>query len=36
VQVGSVNNTFGIRGVEEHCFFLKSVEDARRMRLQTM
>jgi hypothetical protein len=31
-QVGSVNNTFGIKGVAERCFFLKSIEDAHRLR----
>lgn len=30
--VGSVNNTFGIQGVEENCFFFKSVDDANRLR----
>ena len=31
--VGSVNNTFGIPGVREHCFFLKSIDDARALRV---
>jgi NADH dehydrogenase FAD-containing subunit len=31
--VGSVNNTFGIRGVAERCFFLKSIDDAHRLRV---
>jgi NADH dehydrogenase FAD-containing subunit len=31
-QVGSVNNTFGISGVAEHCHFFKSIEDAHRLR----
>lgn len=30
---GSVNNTFGIKGVQEHCFFMKSIEDAHRLRV---
>ena len=33
LQVGSVNNTFGIKGVQEHCFFLKSIDDAHRLRV---
>ncbi|CAG9464813.1 unnamed protein product [Pedinophyceae sp. YPF-701] len=32
VAVGSVNNTFGVQGVEEHCHFFKSIEDARALR----
>ncbi|GBF96542.1 hypothetical protein Rsub_09125 [Raphidocelis subcapitata] len=32
VGVGSVNNTFGIKGVQEHCFFFKSIEDAKALR----
>lgn len=32
VQVGSVNNTFGIKGVKEHCMFFKSIEDASALR----
>lgn len=34
LQVGSVNNTFGIQGVTESngCYFLKSVEDAHALR----
>jgi hypothetical protein len=31
-QVGSVNNTFGIQGVKEHCMFFKSIEDANALR----
>ena len=27
--VGSVNNTFGIQGVEQHTSFFKTVEDAK-------
>lgn len=34
VGVGSVNNTFGIKGVEDHCHFLKSIDDAHRLRLR--
>lgn len=33
VGVGSVNNTFGIQGVRERCFFLKSIDDAHRLRV---
>jgi len=32
VGVGSVNNTFGIQGVKEHCMFFKSIEDANSLR----
>lgn len=32
VSVGAQTNTFGIPGVRENCFFLKQVEDARRIR----
>ncbi|KAL4447850.1 hypothetical protein ABPG75_005069 [Micractinium tetrahymenae] len=31
-SVGAVNATFGIPGVPEHCWFLKSMEDASRLR----
>lgn len=34
VSVGSVNNTFGVSGVEDHCFFFKSIGDANRLRWQ--
>jgi NADH dehydrogenase FAD-containing subunit len=34
VSVGSVNNTFGISGVKENCFFFKSIDDASRLRSQ--
>ncbi len=27
-----MNATFGIKGVQEHCFFLKSMEDAQQLR----
>ncbi|CAD7703445.1 unnamed protein product [Ostreobium quekettii] len=30
--VGAQNNTFGVEGVKEHCFFFKTVEDAHRLR----
>lgn len=32
VSVGSVNNTFGVKGVEENCLFFKSIEDAKSLR----
>lgn len=32
LQIGSVNNTFGVPGVNEHCYFLKSLEDAHDLR----
>lgn len=32
MQVGSVNNTFGIKGVQEYCQFFKSIEDANNLR----
>lgn len=32
VSVGAQTNTFGIPGVKEHCNFLKSVQDARRIK----
>ena len=32
--VGSINNTFGIKGVEEHTFFFKSITDANKLRRQ--
>jgi NADH:ubiquinone reductase (non-electrogenic) len=32
VAVGAKVNTFSIPGVEEHCFFLKQVSDARAIR----
>ena len=31
-QVGSVNNTFGVPGVEENCFFLKDLAQAKLLR----
>ncbi|KAI9137436.1 hypothetical protein BKA69DRAFT_1128184 [Paraphysoderma sedebokerense] len=36
VAVGSQSNTFGLKGVAENCFFLKSVSDARRIRAHIM
>lgn len=33
LQVGSVNNTFGIKGVKDHAWFLKSVDDAHKLRV---
>lgn len=32
--MGSINNTFGIKGVGEHTIFFKSIEDANRLRRQ--
>ena len=32
VGVGSVNNTFGIEGVDKYCMYFKSVEDASALR----
>lgn len=32
VSVGSYSQTFGIPGVKEHAYFLKDVQDARRIR----
>ena len=32
--VGSINNTFGIKGVSEHTFFFKSITDAAKLRRQ--
>jgi hypothetical protein len=34
VQVGSVNNTFGVKGVEENCLMFKTIEDAHKLRGQ--
>ena len=36
IAVGAKVNTFGIPGVEENAFFLKTVEDARRIRRRTI
>ncbi len=32
VAVGATTNTFGIKGVREHCLFLKQIEDASNLR----
>eukprot|EP00882_Tetradesmus_deserticola_P003879 GHRQ01004103.1.p1 GENE.GHRQ01004103.1~~GHRQ01004103.1.p1 ORF type:complete len:615 (+),score=301.43 GHRQ01004103.1:630-2474(+) len=32
IGVGSVNNTFGVQGVQEYCQFFKSIEDANALR----
>ncbi|CAM6092499.1 unnamed protein product [Calypogeia fissa] len=32
IAVGGLSNTFGTEGVEEHCHFLKELEDAERIR----
>jgi NADH dehydrogenase FAD-containing subunit len=32
IAVGAYSNTFGIPGVKEHAFFLKEVNDARKIR----
>lgn len=32
LSVGSINNTFGIKGVEQYCNFFKSIEDANAFR----
>ncbi|WIA22726.1 hypothetical protein OEZ86_009686 [Tetradesmus obliquus] len=34
VGVGSVNNTFGVKGVEQHCLMFKTIEDAHKLRGQ--
>eukprot|EP01026_Neomeris_dumetosa_P041563 TRINITY_DN3446_c0_g1_i2.p1 TRINITY_DN3446_c0_g1~~TRINITY_DN3446_c0_g1_i2.p1 ORF type:complete len:611 (-),score=102.29 TRINITY_DN3446_c0_g1_i2:138-1970(-) len=34
VAVGSVNNTFGIQGVDKYCYYFKTVEDANKLRLR--
>ena len=34
VSVGSINNTFGVKGVEDHCFYFKSIKDANKLRSQ--
>eukprot|EP00887_Chlorella_sp_A99_P006921 scaffold2.g6921.t1 len=33
VGVGATNATFGIPGVAEHCWFMKTVDDARKLRM---
>lgn len=32
LAVGCTNNTFGVKGVEEHAFFFKSIDDAAALR----
>lgn len=32
MSVGSINNTFGIKGVDKHCMFFKSIDDANKLR----
>jgi hypothetical protein len=32
-QVGSVNNTFGVKGVKENCWFLKTIDEAHKLRV---
>ncbi|KAK9839229.1 hypothetical protein WJX81_002839 [Elliptochloris bilobata] len=32
LAVGSSNNTFGIKGVEDHCFFFRSITNANELR----
>jgi len=32
VGVGAVTNTFGVPGVEENCFFLKTIAEAKKLR----
>ena len=34
VSVGAGTNTFGVKGVREHCVFLKQLSDAQRFRTQ--
>jgi hypothetical protein len=34
-QVGSVNNTFGVEGVEEYAYFMKTMRDAQNLRVHT-
>ncbi|KAL7746528.1 hypothetical protein RI367_008178 [Sorochytrium milnesiophthora] len=36
VAVGSRTNTFGVKGVDEHCYFLKTVADSRKIRAKIM
>lgn len=36
ISVGSYSNTFGIPGVKEHGFFLKDIQDARRIRARVL
>eukprot|EP01025_Chloroclados_australasicus_P007534 TRINITY_DN12441_c0_g1_i4.p1 TRINITY_DN12441_c0_g1~~TRINITY_DN12441_c0_g1_i4.p1 ORF type:complete len:608 (-),score=41.02 TRINITY_DN12441_c0_g1_i4:269-2092(-) len=32
VAVGSINNTFGIQGVDKYCYYFKTIEDANLVR----
>ena len=32
ITIGAQTNTFGIPGVDEHCYYLKQISDARRIR----
>ncbi|CAL8462201.1 g1732 [Coccomyxa elongata] len=32
VAIGAVTNTFGVPGVDEHCFYMKNAEDAKALR----
>ena len=32
LQIGAVTNTFNVPGVEENCFFLKKMEEAKQLR----
>eukprot|EP01027_Heterolobosea_sp_BB2_P001072 GEZU01001622.1.p1 GENE.GEZU01001622.1~~GEZU01001622.1.p1 ORF type:complete len:360 (-),score=59.52 GEZU01001622.1:3-1082(-) len=34
IAVGAINNTFNTKGVEEHCLFLKDIDDAQKIRCQ--
>lgn len=34
VAVGSENNDFGVKGVKEHCYFLKSIDDVHNIKKQ--
>jgi len=36
IGVGARPNTFGIEGVEDHCYFLKQIDDATRIRSKVM
>lgn len=34
VAIGSENNDFGVKGVKEHCYFLKSIDDVNNIKNQ--
>jgi NADH dehydrogenase len=36
MAVGSVSNDFGIKGVQEHCFFLDTMDEAQRFQRQLL